>query len=331
MESISPNNKSAGRFTKFAWFVLGYNILVVVWGAFVRASKSGDGCGASYPLCNGMIIPHAAEIKTVVEFSHRLSSGVALLLVIGLLIWAFRRFPKKTLPRKMAFLSLVFILIEAAIGAGLVLFELVANNQSIARGYWMGAHLINTFILLAVLALTVYWSGNASKRLIFKGNELRAAGFTALLIGMLLVGVSGAIAALGDTLFPAKSLAHGIEQDYAETAHVFVRLRIWHPFTSIVVGLATALFAAEHIWKKRGDAQTKRLAQAVVGLVGIQLVAGAVNVLLLTPIWMQLVHLLLADLLWLSLVLLGASSLSEQTQTVGETESVETRFEAARI
>src|SRR4028118_734750 len=108
MKNVSDTNKSAGRFTRFAWFVVAYNILVVVWGAFVRASKSGDGCGASYPLCNGMIIPHAAEIKTVVEFSHRLSSGLALLCVVVLVFWAFRAFPRKHLARRGAILSLVF-------------------------------------------------------------------------------------------------------------------------------------------------------------------------------------------------------------------------------
>lgn len=329
MESVSLKNKSAASFRKFAWFVLAYNILVVVWGAFVRASKSGDGCGASYPFCNGMIIPHAAEIKTVVEFSHRLSSGIALLLVVALLIWAFRAFRRKSPTRKWAVLSLFFILTEAAIGAGLVLFELVAHNDSIARAFWMAAHLINTFILLAVLALTAYQSGNSEKRLIFKGNELRALSFAAILAGMMIVGVSGAIAALGDTLFPAESLAQGIEQDFSETAHLLIRLRIWHPLSSILVGGSAAFFAAWHIWNGRSDSITKRLSRTVIALVAIQLAAGAINVLLLTPIWMQLVHLFLADLLWLSLILLGATSLSQQSELAVET--TKPQFETASV
>jgi heme A synthase len=331
MKNVSEINKSARRFTRFAWFVVAYNILVVVWGAFVRASKSGDGCGASYPLCNGMIIPHAAEIKTVVEFSHRLSSGLALLCVVALVIWAFRAFPRKHLARKGAVLSLVFILTEAAIGAGLVLFELVAHNDSIARAFWMAAHLVNTFILLAVLVLTAYWAGSGEGRVSFRGNETRAISFAAVLAGMMLVGVSGAIAALGDTLFPAESLAHGISQDFSETAHTLIRLRIWHPILSISVGCLAALLAAWHIRKIPENLKTRQIAFSVIGLVLIQLAAGGLNVLLLTPIWMQLVHLFLADLLWLSLILLAASSLSQTAEEAIEIKSTETRLETVKI
>ncbi|HEX9930318.1 MAG TPA: COX15/CtaA family protein [Pyrinomonadaceae bacterium] len=331
MKNVSDINKSAGRFARFAWFVVAYNILVVVWGAFVRASKSGDGCGASYPLCNGMIIPHAAEIKTIVEFSHRLSSGLALLCVVALVFWAFRAFPRRHLARKGAVLSLVFILTEAAIGAGLVLLELVAHNDSIARAVWMAAHLVNTFILLAVLVLTAYWAGNDGRRVHFRGNEPRAVGFAALLAGMIMVGVSGAIAALGDTLFPAESLSHGISQDFSETAHILIRLRIWHPVLSILIGCFAVLLAAWHIRKRPDDLKTKQISSAVITLVLIQLAAGALNVLLLTPIWMQLVHLFLADLLWLSLILLAASSLSQTAEKTIEVKNAESQLETVKI
>ncbi|MDQ4120098.1 MAG: COX15/CtaA family protein [Acidobacteriota bacterium] len=331
MKNVSVKSKSARRFTRFAWFVVAYNILVVVWGAFVRASKSGDGCGTSYPLCNGMIVPHAAEIKTIVEFSHRLSSGVALLCVIALVFWAFRAFPRKHLARKGAVLSLVFILTEAAIGAGLVLLELVAHNDSIARAVWMSAHLVNTFILLAVLVLTAYWAGNGERRIYFRGNETRAVSFAAAIAGMMLVGVSGAIAALGDTLFPAESLAHGIQQDFSETAHVLIRLRIWHPVLSILTGLFMALLATRHFRQKTDDQRTKHFSLAVIVLVLIQLAAGALNVLLLTPIWMQLLHLFLADLLWLSLILLAVSSLSQTAEEIVEVKNAETRLETVEV
>src|SRR5215813_13700333 len=78
------------RFAKYTWFALAFNLLVIVWGAYVRASGSGAGCGSHWPLCNGEVIPGSPTIKTVIEFSHRLSSGLALLLVVGALVWAFR-------------------------------------------------------------------------------------------------------------------------------------------------------------------------------------------------------------------------------------------------
>jgi heme A synthase len=331
MKNISVTDKSVERFARFAWFVVAYNILVIIWGAFVRASKSGDGCGVSYPLCNGMIVPHAAEIKTIIEFMHRVSTTPALLFVIILVVLAFRRFPRGHLVRKSAVLSLIFILTEGAIGAILVLYRMVAHDDSVARVFSMSAHLINTFILLAVLSLTAYWAGNSEKRLIFKGNETRALSFVALIAGMLLVGVSGAVAALGDTLFPAQSLAHGFAQDLAESAHYLIRLRVWHPLVSVLVGCLAAALAAWHILKRPDNVETKRISIAVIALVAIQLAAGVVNVLLLAPIWMQLVHLFLADLLWMAIVLLAAASLSQIDESSVEAKNAESLLETAGV
>ena len=83
-------------FAAYAWAVLGFNLLVILWGAFVRATGSGAGCGSHWPLCNGEVLPRAPALATLIEFSHRLTSGVALLLVIGLVVGAWRGFPRAT-------------------------------------------------------------------------------------------------------------------------------------------------------------------------------------------------------------------------------------------
>src|SRR5262249_872473 len=144
------------RFAKYAWFTLAFNLLVIVWGAYVRASKSGAGCGSHWPLCNGEVIPNSPTIKTLIEYSHRLSSGLALLLVVGMLVWVFRAYARKHQLRYLSAFAMFFMLMEAAIGAGLVLFEMVAENKSIARALWISAHLINTFLLIGTLALTAW-------------------------------------------------------------------------------------------------------------------------------------------------------------------------------
>ncbi|HZH33738.1 MAG TPA: COX15/CtaA family protein [Pyrinomonadaceae bacterium] len=330
MESIL-NTVSASRrkFAKFAWFVVAYNLLVIVWGAFVRASKSGDGCGDSYPLCNGMFIPNAAEIKTIIEFMHRVSTTPALVFVIILLVWGFRAFPRKHPVRRFAVLSLIFILVEGLIGAILVLYRLVAHNDSVERAFSMPAHLIATFILVAVLSLTA-WFASGSKQLFFKGNEKPAMLFGVGIFGMFLVGISGALAALGDTLFPASTLQEGFNQDLSETAHYLIRLRILHPISSIGVGIFVALLAAWLVRQERGI-ELKRPAYAVIALVVIQLFVGAVNVLLLAPIWIQMIHLLLADLLWISFVLLAASRLSQPSEVFIKSEHPKATLETAEI
>ena len=105
------------RFAKFAWFVLIWNVITALWGAFVRATGSGAGCGSHWPLCNGQVVPQAEQVATLVEFSHRIMSGLAMIGVLVLLIWAFRAYPKRHPVRFGAVASAVFIILEALVGA----------------------------------------------------------------------------------------------------------------------------------------------------------------------------------------------------------------------
>ncbi|HZI19742.1 MAG TPA: COX15/CtaA family protein [Pyrinomonadaceae bacterium] len=310
------------RFAPYAWGVVAFNLLVIVWGAFVRASGSGAGCGSHWPLCNGQTVPLAPEFETFVEFTHRATSGVALLLVFGLAVWAFRAFPKGHLARLGAVASVVFILIEALIGAGLVLFGLVKDDDSVARAVWLGVHLVNTFLLIAALALTAWWGSAAGEGArAWRGGPRaprRLAWLCAAsLAGVLVVGVSGAVAALGDTLFPAASLAEGFRQDFSETAHVLVRLRILHPALALAAAVLAVMTAVVAL-RTRTQVWPRRWAAALALLVCVQLAAGLLNLLLLAPVWLQLVHLLLADLLWLSLVLLTATALEGAEQEAAD-------------
>lgn len=295
-------NRVANWFQRYAWGVLGYNLLVIVWGAYVRASGSGAGCGSHWPLCNGEVVPRTETMATIVEFSHRLTSGLALLLVVGLVVWAFRGYERRHPVRRLAGLSLFFILTEALIGAGLVLFEYVALNQSVARAYWMAAHLINTFILVAFLTLTA-WAATSDLRPILSGQRKLLYLGGAALLGTLLVGVSGAISALGATLFPVTSLAEGLQADLSPTGHILVRLRIYHPvIAGLVSGQLVVTAAVVRLW--RVGRWTTIFSRSLIALVAIQFSCGLVNLLLHAPIWLQLLHLLLSDLLWIALILL---------------------------
>lgn len=298
------------RFSTCAWGVLVYNVGVILWGAYVRATGSGAGCANRWPLCDGEVLPRSARAETLIEFSHRASSGLALLLVAGLFVWAFRAFPKGHTVRRGAALSALFIVIEALVGAGLVLFELVADNASATRVLSTSVHLVNTFLLLAVLTLTARWaSGGPPLRL--KGQpRARLWALGVGLLGVLVIGMSGAVTALGDTLFPPESLAEGLRQDLDPTGNFMVQLRVLHPLISVAVGLYLILIAGlPDVTGARLDA--RRFSRVLMALFMIQLVGGVINVLLLAPVWMQLVHLLLADLTWIALILLTASALVE--------------------
>ncbi len=291
---------------RYAWGVLAFNLGVIAWGAYVRATRSGAGCGAHWPLCNGEVIPSSPTAEMLVEFSHRVTSGLALVSVVVLAVWVWRTCAKGHPARRGAAWALVFMLAEAAVGAGLVLFELVADNETMARALFMAVHLVNTFGLIAWIALTAWWlTGGAPVRL--RGRGAEAGWFVAGAAALLLAGVSGAIAALGDTLYPARSLFEAISADLSPTSHVLIRLRLLHPALAIGAGalvLLVSFRAGRHV-----TGGPRRLAHALAALVLVQLVAGFVNVLLLAPVWMQLVHLLLADAAWIAFVLLGAHAL----------------------
>jgi heme A synthase len=280
----------------------------MAWGAFVRASGSGAGCGAHWPLCNGEVVPRSPGLETIIELTHRVTSGLDLTLVAALVVFAWRLFPKGHPVRGAAVLSLVFILGEALIGAGLVLFELVAHDDSGPRAFMMGLHLVNTFFLLGALALTG-WFASGGARLKVRGQG-GVAWTLAGAFGMVaLTGASGAIAALGDTLFRATSLAEGMHQDVAMGAHWFIRLRALHPLLACTSAIA-CLAAASVLSVARPGANVARAARWVRVTVLAQVGAGVLNLVLLAPIAMQLVHLMLADAVWIALVLLGATALA---------------------
>jgi len=303
------------RFAKYAWFVLAFNLGVIMWGAYVRATGSGAGCGSHWPLCNGEVIPRTDQIETIVEFSHRLSSGNAFFLVVGMLIWAWRIFPQRHRVRTGAILSMVFMITEALVGAGLVLFELVADNTSSARALSISVHLVNTFILLACIALTAWWA-SGGKIIAIRWGEivvwLLLIGFT----GVLILGMSGALTALGDTLFPVDSFEEGFRQDFSSTAHILVRLRILHPTFAVVVAVYL-IFVINWISSRISLEKNRQIGWVLISLMVVQLLAGLANVFLLAPVWMQMVHLLLSDLVWISLVLYAAATLSQGGSALG--------------
>jgi heme A synthase len=297
------------RLARFAWFVLAYNVAVILWGAYVRATGSGAGCGNHWPLCNGEIVPRAPQLATLIEFSHRFTSGLALIAIAALAIWIFRACPPRHPARVGAVLSAILILTEAAVGAGLVLFELVADNATIARAMFVAVHLLNTFLLLAALTLTAWW---VSVEAPFVRSRVRqAATVAAACIALLVAGASGAVAALGDTLFPSSGFTEGFWADLSATSHFLIRLRILHPMLAVMAALVVLTSVAR--LARGGSAIDRRTARLVSTLVILQVLLGVLNVILLAPVWLQLTHLLVADAIWIGVVLLGASALTDRS------------------
>ena len=285
------------RLARYSWFVLFFNVVVILLGARVRATGSGAGCGQSWPTCQGELVP-SLEGATAVEFTHRLMSGLALILVVVLAIWVRRNVAPGQPARMGAVLGLIAIVGEALIGAMIVLAEWVADDVSVARAVSVPLHLVNTLFLLAALTLTAFWVGGG-RRLDFKSQPGVTKAAFAGGLALILIAASGAVTALADTLFPGE----GIEADFSAGAHFLTRLRVIHPILAVISAGLGWWFSG------RGELPRTRSARALPILVGLMLISGAVNVLLGVPVWMQLLHLALADALWIAYVLTSAQAL----------------------
>lgn len=304
----STESRPMRGFPAYAWSMLIYNLAVILWGALVRATGSGAGCGGSWPLCNGDVVPLNAQVTTMIEFVHRAMSGVALVTVIVLLLWARRTYPARHPARRWATMSVVFMLTEALIGAALVLLGHVAKNESVGRVFSLATHLINTFLLLASLALTAWWSQRSAEsrpaRLTQQGRGQLVIG----LVAMVLVAMAGVITALGDTLFPAHSLTEGIAADFAATANFLIRLRVIHPALAVTAAVYLGVLALRQ-FRTTTPSPLRTLSATLLALLGTQVLAGTLTLLLKAPLAMQLAHLLIADGLWITLVLFTSERL----------------------
>lgn len=292
------------------------NLAVIVWGAFVRASGSGAGCGSHWPLCDGVVIPREPDVKMLIEFSHRMSSGVAAIAVFVLAFLVFRNRPAGDPARRPAVASVALIIVEALLGAGLVLFGWVDQNASWARVVMVGLHLANTFLLLSALTLTTWrLTGAPGNR--WRNNGVEGAVVWSMFALVLAVGITGAITSLGDTLFPNATL----RQDFASTSHFLVRLRAFHPMLAVL----TAVSVVRGSWlltRRRSSPLTSDLSKLTTGLIIAQLVIGATNLGLHAPTPLQLIHLLMADLVWISIVVLCAAALAIAPASVRETTTI---------
>lgn len=303
-------SRAARAFGHLAWISLGYTVLVILFGAWVRISGSGAGCGQHWPTCQGEVIPRAHSVQMAIELTHRVTSGASLLLVVALLVWAFRSFPRGHLARRASVFAMAFMLGEALVGAALVLLKLVGHNDSVARALVMGVHLANTFLLTGALAIAARSAHHPAPL------GFRPRGFNwwlvAALAGTLLLAMLGAITALGDTLHPlveSQGVAARLAADHSVTAGFLQRAREVHPVGAVLLA-ALLFYLVSALPQRHAGEEVRRGAIAVGTLVLVQIATGVVNIVLSAPGWMQVVHLALATLLWIALVLLSTAALA---------------------
>ncbi|HEY2861870.1 MAG TPA: COX15/CtaA family protein [Terracidiphilus sp.] len=303
--SIPADRLPSPALRRFAWATLIYFIAVILWGGLVRATGSGAGCGNHWPLCNGTVLQHSPRLDTIIEFTHRFTSGISFFSALGLLVWTFAGTAKGHLARAASVAAVAFTLVEAILGALLVKLGLTAQSQSPLRAPYLALHLTNTLLLLAALTLAAHL---LSRKHGYTRNTVKLVapgGAAGAVVVLMLVGVTGSLAALGDTLFPASSLADALTQDFSATSGWLVRWRWTHPTVAFFASILL-IWLLVRAARKTGHWDNRGLSALVLILLAAQYVLGVLDVVLLAPTWLQIAHLLGADALWAALVVLAA-------------------------
>lgn len=293
-----------------AWGLLVFFLFIILWGAWVRITGSGAGCGQHWPTCHGEIIPTAPALDTFIEFTHRVTSGMSVLVMIGLLIWGLRILPKPHPTRRALWWTFAFLIIECLIGAALVVIGLVGDNESLARAFVMAIHLVNTSLLVGA-NLLIMWTIRDSRPL--QGAWMQDPRVRATLWGLvalLVVNVSGAVTALGDTLYPVvvdpeSGLVERIQVAAFSSRNLLIQLRVLHPILAVAASLYLLGLAGWLLLRASHDKAVARWARISAALVVVQVICGFVNIALGAPGWMQILHLALAKLLWCAVVWMG--------------------------
>lgn len=278
-----------------AWAALIGNVIVILQGAIVRGTGSGAGCGSHWPTCNGSVVPLDPSLETLIEFSHRLLSGGVLVLGIVLLLRTLGTRRENPGLAVFAGLSFGFLVFEALIGGATVLLGMTGENTSVARGVWVASHLVNSMLLVGMLAGTVVYARRERPAYPLRlGAQASLTAVTVLGLGLMLVLMfTGGIAAMGNTMFPSESLSAGLRADFDSSSHLLIRLRILHPL--IAIGVGTYLFVSLGMaWWLKSVPLARRTSQALLVVYVVQLVIGVANLTLLAPLALQVVHLAVA-------------------------------------
>ncbi len=308
-------------FRRYAWFFAAYLIAVILFGAWVRISGSGNGCGNHWPMCNGEVMPRAPETKTIIEFTHRLTSGACGILGL-VLLWRARRAGRAVFHAALA--TMFFLIVESLIGAVLVKKELVAGNASLSRALVVSLHLANTMLLVASAATTAWWAG---ERAVERGRlSVSKAMIAVCVVALVATNMTGAVTALGDTLFPAKPALDGglmakLANDLSASQHFLVRLRVIHPVVA-VVSAALVLMLFHGLYRQTPGATLGKLLEAGQVAVLAQVCLGALNVALAAPGWMQIVHLLAAQVVWVLMWLVTLSVWNPVARTLSVSQAL---------
>ena len=306
--------KPFDAFGRYAWAVLAYTVFISVTGVLVRASGSGAGCGNTWPLCYGDVIPQAQALETAIEFTHRIISGLGFVAVMGLAWWAARRYPKGAEVRTAAFAAAFLMITETLAGGSLVLFDWVVNNRTWGRVVVMMVHLTNTHLLVAAVATTA-WLASGGSFVCPREQEPWARWLPGGMFFIWLVSALGAVVALTEVVHYWEAQG-GLPAAYVGPAQV-VRAMLPVHIGAALSGLVYLVVAVRRLGLFRSPLRS--LAHGVLMLYGLQLLVGVLNAWLGLPGLVQMLHLLVGYGIWLGWLFLSLEVLQTGPQPAAHT------------
>lgn len=292
---MKKQSRGTYLFSGFCFAVLCFCLLIILWGAWVRISHSGDGCGQSWPSCQGQyFIDSEEQKKTWIEWIHRATSGLFGIIVLLLVIWSFLKFSFRHPVFKSALCVLFFTISEALIGARLVLAGLTGSNDSLARMLTMNLHLLNSLLLTS--SLFICWRLSLGKSFSLSGFFKEKKYTIMFICAFFLIAFFGSLSSLSSSLFPSSSLWEGVFLDFDSRSHWLIRLRLLHPLLALILGSGFLL----HYFSQEIKSHPQ---QILIFCLCLTLVSGLMNLLLLSPVFLKLTHLLVVYLLSMSFIL----------------------------
>ncbi len=291
------------RIKVLSWSVLWLTVAVVIGGALVRATDSGAGCGESWPICGGEFIPDIGNYHTAIEVSHRLMTGLLGFALVAVYVLVRRDFEKEHRLRRAVRAAGILLVIESLLGASLVLFGWVELDASIARLIVVPLHLVNTFLLVGAMTMVAFFASGGNGFRVDAGNRRDQLVVGGLVI-VLIIGATGALNALADTLIQSDALRRSAPGEFLVTEPVLRQIRAIHPFVAIIGGLT--IYMLVRYLATEASRPVRLLALGIQGIVWLQFFVGLLNIALEVPLELQLIHLFVADVLWIAFVLLGA-------------------------
>lgn len=303
-------------FSTYCFSILCFCLFIILWGAWVRISHSGDGCGQSWPSCDGQYLLEAGEKrKTWIEWIHRATSGLFGIAVLSLMIGAFFKFSLRHPVFKSSVCVLLFTVSEALIGARLVLAGLTGSNTSLARVLTMNLHLLNSLLLTG--SLFICWRLSKCKNYSLSNAlfylKTKSFFFISLIIFFIIV-FFGSLSSLSASLLPSHSLLEGISSDFNPESHWMIRLRLLHPLLALIFGGGFLLYyflkntkseRGKGLYKIKSLFKDRKISPQEIFIFCLifALLSGFLNLLLLSPVFLKLTHLLIVYLLSMSFLL----------------------------